>query len=223
MLRQVAIFLAIGYFFVFADQEYRTNQQQLLSTLFNEEYYKLVRPSKQVNVSLFIGTVALLDVEPDHNRMKAMIFHGLKWFDGRLTWNPENFAGVNEIVIPIEDLWVPDVRILNDANLENPGLFNDHHNAVAWVYSNGTVYHNAEKIATIPMKSNGEDVLIRYCSWSFTRDELLLKGERIGEAFDSLNPKWHISHGSLEDGELHATCCVNPFATVQLNFKVDKN
>lgn len=138
-------------------------------------------------------------------------------------WNPEDFQGVNEIVLPLDDLWVPDIRILNDAHHKNPGAFNDQNQGFAWVFSNGTVFHTAEKVATIPLRTNGQEVSIKYYSWSHKSDELLLTGDRIGEAFESFNPKWDISSGSLENGEIHATCCVKPFATVQLNFKVVKH
>ena len=35
------------------------------------------------------------------------------WQDPRLTWNPDEVYNVEEIIVKVEDIWVPDIVLLN--------------------------------------------------------------------------------------------------------------
>jgi len=36
-----------------------------------------------------------------------------EWKDHRLAWNENEFAKITQIVVKIEDMWVPDVTLMN--------------------------------------------------------------------------------------------------------------
>ena len=33
----------------------------------------------------------------------------MKWYDNRLSWDPDDFNGIKEITLPVSKLWVPDI------------------------------------------------------------------------------------------------------------------
>lgn len=46
-----------------------------------------------------------------------------KWYDEFLKWNPKNFSNLEKIVVPANNIWTPDVVLLNSAK----DLYNDQH------------------------------------------------------------------------------------------------
>ena len=42
------------------------------------------------------------------------ICHLLKWWkDPRLRWNTSDYRGVNQIILPFQDLWTPDISLFD--------------------------------------------------------------------------------------------------------------
>lgn len=41
-----------------------------------------------------------------------------RWYDWRLTWNPEDWAGIEMFYINAFEIWKPDLIITNDVNNE---------------------------------------------------------------------------------------------------------
>ena len=35
------------------------------------------------------------------------------WKDANMIWEPANYSGLNSIVVPADQVWVPDVHLLN--------------------------------------------------------------------------------------------------------------
>jgi len=35
------------------------------------------------------------------------------WTSDNLKWNPEDFSGIEEIIVPPTDVWLPDILISN--------------------------------------------------------------------------------------------------------------
>lgn len=43
-----------------------------------------------------------------------------RWFDYKLRWDPEEYGGVEQLYVPSEHIWVPDIVLYNnwDGNYE---------------------------------------------------------------------------------------------------------
>lgn len=37
------------------------------------------------------------------------------WIDNRLAWNPEDHDGINKLQVPADQIWIPDITLLNAA------------------------------------------------------------------------------------------------------------
>ena len=36
-----------------------------------------------------------------------------EWLDAKLTWDPEEYGGVRELMVPSEHIWLPDIVLYN--------------------------------------------------------------------------------------------------------------
>ncbi|CAK8683899.1 unnamed protein product [Clavelina lepadiformis] len=56
----------------------------------------------------------VLDLDEKSQILKSVISAGLRWSDQLLTWKPENFDNLTEIIIPVSKVWKPDILCEED-------------------------------------------------------------------------------------------------------------
>nr|XP_033774596.1 5-hydroxytryptamine receptor 3A-like [Geotrypetes seraphini] len=78
-------------------------------------YKKDVRPVRNWRnttiVEIGIIVRAILDVDEKNEILRSYIWYRQFWKDEFLTWDPEKFDCIENISIPIERIWVPDILI----------------------------------------------------------------------------------------------------------------
>lgn len=49
-----------------------------------------------------------------------IVYYLKRWFDYKLRWDPEEYGGVEQLYVPSEHIWVPDIVLYNnwDGNYE---------------------------------------------------------------------------------------------------------
>ncbi|XP_053402935.1 neuronal acetylcholine receptor subunit alpha-2-like [Mercenaria mercenaria] len=86
-------------------------------------YKRLVRPIADqdrpvfVNVSLVLKSIQQLD----EVRGEFSFFAGINmnWIDAKMTWNPQSYGGIESIKASYEDVWVPELILMNPAEEAN--------------------------------------------------------------------------------------------------------
>jgi hypothetical protein len=75
--------------------------------------YKRFVPPKNVTVSFGINYVCA-GLNEDSNILTSQVFERYQWTDPRLTWDPQEYGGIDTIHVPSNLIWVPDnMRLLN--------------------------------------------------------------------------------------------------------------
>ncbi|XP_005987339.2 5-hydroxytryptamine receptor 3B, partial [Latimeria chalumnae] len=104
-------------------------------------YSKGVRPVKNwmqpttVYIDLFIR--AVLDVDGQTQKLTTYIWYQQLWNDDFLVWNASAFDGINEISLPSDVIWVPDIIINEFVDVgKSPDL------PYVYVNSSGTIKDN---------------------------------------------------------------------------------
>ncbi|XP_070544136.1 neuronal acetylcholine receptor subunit alpha-9-like isoform X2 [Ptychodera flava] len=88
----------------------------LHSHLFQEyktQVLPVLRRKSVVNVSFGFSLNQVIDVAEKSQMVTYSIWLRQRWFDERLTWNIEEFDGIEEIVLPADDVWRPEMEIYN--------------------------------------------------------------------------------------------------------------
>uniref|UniRef100_H2ZA04 Uncharacterized protein n=1 Tax=Ciona savignyi TaxID=51511 RepID=H2ZA04_CIOSA len=83
-------------------------------------YDNKVRPSdsynKSVKVVFKLFFNQLLDVNEVNQKMETKFWVYHKWIDPRLTWNPDNYEGLEYMYLPITNIWLPEFVLYNNAD-----------------------------------------------------------------------------------------------------------
>ena len=85
----------------------------------NSDYLKMMRPvrnhTQPITVKLGMCVMMLEDVVERDQTMLMSVCIKMKWVDEFLRWNPEEFDGLQWMALPVEDIWQPDIALVNSA------------------------------------------------------------------------------------------------------------
>ncbi|XP_078000146.1 neuronal acetylcholine receptor subunit beta-4-like [Glandiceps talaboti] len=103
-----------------------SGEDRLLRELFSGRNYSTrTRPVFNVNesvaVSFWMSVTQLIDVDEKSQIITTNVWIYQEWNDSRLTWNPNNYDGLQTIAVPASDVWAPDTSLLNSDDNEYEG------------------------------------------------------------------------------------------------------
>ncbi|CAL8356979.1 unnamed protein product [Merluccius merluccius] len=80
-------------------------------------YNRLERPvvndSTPILVELGLTLLQIIDVDEKNQVLMTNSWLQLHWTDAYLTWNPENYPGVQNLRFPSDQIWTPDILLYN--------------------------------------------------------------------------------------------------------------
>ncbi|KAL3967954.1 NLR family CARD domain-containing protein 3 [Sarotherodon galilaeus] len=81
----------------------------------NNELFTMTRPVKNyknpTRVSLEVLLYAILDVVEKDQKFIPYVWTVMRWHNEYISWDPDQFCGINNVSLPIEVLWKPDLTI----------------------------------------------------------------------------------------------------------------
>ncbi|XP_078136078.1 5-hydroxytryptamine receptor 3A-like [Sander vitreus] len=81
----------------------------------NNELYSMSRPVKNykhpTQVSLEVLLYAILDVVEKDQKFIPYVWTVMRWHNEYISWDPNEFCGINNVSLPTELLWKPDLTI----------------------------------------------------------------------------------------------------------------
>ncbi|XP_078147048.1 5-hydroxytryptamine receptor 3A-like [Centroberyx gerrardi] len=105
----------------------------------SNELYTLTRPvrnhTQPTVVDLHVTLYAILDVIEIDQRFVPYVWVEMMWNNEYISWEPDAFCGIDEVILPIELLWKPDISIaeMTEKDKAPPSPYLS-------IYSNGEVY-----------------------------------------------------------------------------------
>ena len=152
------------------------NESTLVKRLLTN-YNKNIRPSNQVNVSVYLQLKQIISLVEKTQILTTTVFVVQAWYDERLTWNSSN--GITYLQLPLKSIWLPDTNIINSANSDGYIPINADFGYASVLYS-GDVYFMSPMIAlstrcvldvsTFPFDT--QTCPIKLTSWSFKDSEI---------------------------------------------------
>uniref|UniRef100_T1IUC4 Uncharacterized protein n=1 Tax=Strigamia maritima TaxID=126957 RepID=T1IUC4_STRMM len=84
------------------------------------KYNRLIRPvgnnSEKITVKMGLKLSQLIDLNLKNQIMTTNVWVEQVWHDYKLQWEPEEYGGVQELFVPSELLWLPDIVLYNNAD-----------------------------------------------------------------------------------------------------------
>ncbi|KAK2160913.1 hypothetical protein LSH36_125g07023 [Paralvinella palmiformis] len=101
-----------------------TEEQRLMTEIFTN-YSSVARPvvdhreTVTVSISFVLNKIDALDMKTE--TLTTTGWTNMKWIDPRLRWNPEEYSGIEEIIVSPVMVWLPDVVVINRATVKYNG------------------------------------------------------------------------------------------------------
>ena len=165
------------------------------------------KPSYQLQMYLNIQFNQLISIDEKNQIMTSSFYLGVEWKDVRLEWNMNQFDE-DEILVPVNKLWLPDLYIINTADING---FINYSNYLALIESNGTINlilnlcllktRCSINIAGFPYDSQTCNIQIG--SWSYDNEQISFSGKDSSfETKDYIeNAVWYLQSVSSDEKE----------------------
>ena len=152
----------------------------------------------------------------------------MTWNDARLTWNPDDFGSVEDIRLPVNRVWTPDLYPYNKAS---GSIKKSKHQVI--LTSDGEVTDVVEmqfraycKNFNIDDPWGVQNCTVQFGSWVYDMYNLDLKAEELSPieydyittcSSKLLNMTW-----TTEDPNPPYTCCPEPYKWLELNISLKR-
>ena len=77
------------------------------------DYNKFVRPNADTVIYIYTNFIQIVSVEEKTQTITTISYLTLTWHDKRLNWTRSDYNGLEEVFIPIKNIWTPDIAIIN--------------------------------------------------------------------------------------------------------------
>uniref|UniRef100_A0A665X1X9 Cholinergic receptor, nicotinic, beta 4 (neuronal) n=1 Tax=Echeneis naucrates TaxID=173247 RepID=A0A665X1X9_ECHNA len=163
------------------------SEERLMNWLLGKERYNpLIRPAvnrtERVTVKLQVSLAQLISVNEREQIMTTNVWLTQHWVDYRLSWDPDQYEGIDKLRIPSRHIWLPDIVLYNNAD----GTYEVTVFTNAVVLSNGSInwlppaiYKSACKIEVKHFPFDQQNCTLKFRSWTYdhTEIDLILKSE----------------------------------------------
>uniref|UniRef100_A0A4W5QNW1 Neurotransmitter-gated ion-channel ligand-binding domain-containing protein n=1 Tax=Hucho hucho TaxID=62062 RepID=A0A4W5QNW1_9TELE len=93
--------------------EYQRKLYKDLLTNYNRLERPVFNDSAPILVELGFTLLQIIDVDEKNQVLMTNAWLQLHWTDTYLSWNPENYPGVQNLRFPSNQIWVPDILLYN--------------------------------------------------------------------------------------------------------------
>ncbi|XP_048471314.1 5-hydroxytryptamine receptor 3B [Rhincodon typus] len=173
---------------------------QLMEKLL-KNYNKGVRPVKNWTqpTTIYIDFIlhAVLEVDGQNQKLRTNIWYQQIWMDEFLIWNPASFNGINEISLPVETIWIPDILIQEFIDVGRSPYM-----PYVYVNSSGHIKNykpiqvvSACRLEIYAFPFDKQNCTFTFCSWLHTVNDINLKLWRSHEEIENNTSAF------LNDGE----------------------
>jgi nicotinic acetylcholine receptor len=196
---------------------------------------KLVRPvinvTDPVTVKFKLKLSQLIDVNLRKQVMTTNLWIEQYWYDYKLTWNPDEYGGVDILHVPSTHIWLPDIVLYNNAD----GNFEVTLATKATLYHEGRVewkppaiYHSSCEMDVEYFPFDEQTCVMKFGSWTYdgfqvdlrhkdeTKDLPVVEiGIDLTEFYQSV--EWDILSVPAQRNVKFYTCCDEPYLDITFN------
>ncbi|XP_041846714.1 neuronal acetylcholine receptor subunit alpha-7-like [Melanotaenia boesemani] len=184
-------------------------------------YNRLERPvvndSAAILVELGLTLLQIIDVDEKNQVLMTNAWLQLYWTDVYLSWNPENYPGVQNLRFPSDQIWTPDILLYNSADERFDATF--HTNVL--VNASGHCQYIPPGILKstcyIDVRWFPFDVQkcdLKFGSWTHNGWLLDLQMLDVDTSTYIPNGEWDLVGVPAKRNELYYDCCKEPYPDV---------
>ncbi|XP_046892556.1 neuronal acetylcholine receptor subunit alpha-10a [Hypomesus transpacificus] len=204
--------------------------QKLLKDLFSN-YTSALRPVEDtdniLNVTLQITLSQIIDMDERNQILTAYLWIRQVWTDSYLTWDKDDYDGLDTIRIPGSYVWRPDIVLYNNADDHftvpmHTNVVIRHDGQIMW--DSPAITKSSCKVDVSYFPFDSQQCRFTYGSWTYNGNQL-----DITNALDSAdiadlveNVEWEILGMPAKKNVILYGCCAEPYPDVTYTLKLKR-
>ena len=204
------------------------NERRLIKDLL-QDYEPYERPvyNESAAVDLKHGlTILKLDLDVDTEILTGQIWMNMEWNDANLRWNPADYGGIDDIRLPSERIWIPDIIPYNALDYHSVDPRKQMTNIVV-SSSGGCTWIPPIVLKTMCKVDDTSDTQscdIKVGSWTYNGFKInLIKNQAEADTSTYVRSKeWDLIGTTAERHEVLYPCCPEPYFDTTYNIKLKK-
>ncbi|CAL8268809.1 unnamed protein product [Boreogadus saida] len=198
-------------------------------------YNRLERPvvndSTAILVELGLTLLQIIDVDEKNQVLMTNSWLQLHWTDAYLTWNPDNYPGVQNLRFPSDQIWTPDILLYNRSESDPPHhvlLYNSADERFDATFHTNVLVNASGHCQYIPpgiLKStcyidvrwfpfDVQKCDLKFGSWTHNGWLLDLQMLEVDTSSYIPNGEWDLVGVPAKRNELYYDCCKEPYPDV---------
>ncbi|KAL3883545.1 hypothetical protein ACJMK2_029828 [Sinanodonta woodiana] len=207
----------------------QTNLLRSLLESYDKRAVPLENSSEPVILSVGIRPINLVQLHEKQEILDTGVYIQQMWSDFRLRWDPPRFEGLHAIHIPVDLLWMPDLSLYNNAEVDFESM-----NTLAIVFFHGAVYYSPRaRIRTMcdinmyKFPFDTQTCHIKLGSWTYDGNRIKLSHFQVNTTLDmsdfTLNKEWDVVETSTKINTKYYSCCPEPYEHMQCTLVLKRN
>ncbi|CAH1802894.1 unnamed protein product [Owenia fusiformis] len=178
------------------------------------------RPHNKTDVISSLAINQLLEMDERKQTLLITVWFRFYWTDIRLTWNPDAYGGMTETYLSVDEIWLPDITLYNNANDKRSSIKQysedilvrvDHTGDIRWLVPG--IIKTSCQIDMMLFPFDTQRCPIQYGSWTLNGNQLdLLTQDDQGDFGVFLqHGEWDLLEFPAKRNVLIYNCCPEPY------------
>ncbi|KAL1261118.1 hypothetical protein QQF64_008945, partial [Cirrhinus molitorella] len=204
--------------------------QKLLNDLF-KNYTSALRPVEDtediLNVTLQITLSQIIDMDERNQILTAYLWIRQVWIDKYLTWNKDNYDGLDTIRVPGSYVWRPDIVLYNSADdhftsTMDTNVVIRHDGQIMW--DAPAITKSSCKVDVSFFPFDAQQCRLTYGSWTYNGNQLdILNAMESADLADLVdNVEWEVLGMPAKRNIILYGCCADPYPDVTYTLKLKR-
>ncbi|KAM6448045.1 neuronal acetylcholine receptor subunit alpha-10 [Liasis olivaceus] len=195
---------------------------KLLHQLF-ANYSSALRPAEDtdraLNVTLQVTLSQIIDMDERNQILTAYLWIRQVWVDAYLSWDKEDYGGIDSIQIPSSYVWRPDIVLYNNADDQ----FTSSMETNVVIRCDGQIMWDSPAITKSSCKVDvsyfpfdAQQCRLTFGSWTYNGNQIdLLSKQAMGDLTDFVeNVEWEVLGMPAKRNVITYGCCSEPYPDV---------
>uniref|UniRef100_A0A8C0IXV3 Neuronal acetylcholine receptor subunit alpha-10 n=1 Tax=Chelonoidis abingdonii TaxID=106734 RepID=A0A8C0IXV3_CHEAB len=186
-------------------------------------YSNALRPvedtDRALNVTLQITLSQIIDMDERNQILTVYLWIRQVWVDAYLTWDKDDYDGIDAIHIPSSYVWRPDIVLYNNADDQFTGSMET--NAVIRydgqvMWDSPAITKSSCKVDVSYFPFDGQQCRLTFGSWTYNGNQIdLLNGLDTGDLTDFVeNVEWEVLGMPAKRNVITYGCCSEPYPDI---------
>uniref|UniRef100_A0A3Q1FL82 Cholinergic receptor, nicotinic, alpha 10a n=1 Tax=Acanthochromis polyacanthus TaxID=80966 RepID=A0A3Q1FL82_9TELE len=204
--------------------------QKLLNDLFTN-YTSALRPVEDtntiLNVTLQVTLSQIIDMDERNQILTAYLWIRQVWVDAHLTWDKDDYDGLDTIRIPSSYVWRPDIVLYNNADDHFTGSMDTnvvirHDGQIMW--DSPAITKSSCRVDVSFFPFDAQQCRFTYGSWTYNGNQLdILNAMESADLADLVeNVEWEVLGMPAKRNIILYGCCAEPYPDVTYTLKLKR-